>query len=799
MSATPFKLAPVALAAVMSVGATATPSVAAQETSTTASAEASYSFSLPAQPLGDALNALARQAGLQLLVRRELVEGKQAPAVDGSLTARQALDRVLAGSGLVAATQGSNVVVRASPSPEGSRSEVTLPTVRVTAPGEILTPSQGKERGYRVERSNATGFDDRPVLDTPFSVTAVTSELIADQQAQSLMDVVRNAPSVTLQFPTFDDSVSIRGFDTSIAHRDGFPITRQVRVPLENKASVDFLYGMNGFRYGVNSPGGVVSYSVKRPTLGPLTSLKFSTDSNGSVGTHLDLSRRFGRDDQFGLRVNAAAERFKSFIDNVEGPRRLLSVFADWRATPDLTLELDLESFHDKRPAIDFGLAAFASLDDARAILPRIQPHMSLAQPWQVEDRDRQIASARANYQLAPEWKATFALMKSDAFVPYAGVAAQNIRPNGDYTLRTWYSPNGKRDSEALLASVNGAFTLGGMKNELVVALTMDKQYLDSGGTADLTLGTANLFRSEVIANSIPVPLVMTNPRFALEEKRRSLVANNIVHLNDRWQLLTGLSFNQLSARNPDTGVESYDESAVSPTLAVVHKFHPTTSVYASYATALEQGGMPGPPAINPQVPMPPLRSKQFELGIKKEFGPGALGTLSLFKMDKSLEYINSQNLYVQDGRQVHHGIEATLSGQLSRQFRIMAGLTYLKAEVAEAAENLGSFPAGTPKLQASVWGDWHLPLVAEGFHLNGGIHAASSKYVNMANTFSVPGYAVSSVGARYRHVVSNQIVTYRINVDNLFDRRYFISAGAYDGIYFGPSRTVSASVSIDF
>ncbi len=106
MSAHPFKLAPVALASALAIGALAPNAVFAQSTSASASVEASYSFNVPSQSLGNALNELARQADLQLLVRRELVAGKQAPAVAGNLTSRQALDRLLAGSGLEASVDG---------------------------------------------------------------------------------------------------------------------------------------------------------------------------------------------------------------------------------------------------------------------------------------------------------------------------------------------------------------------------------------------------------------------------------------------------------------------------------------------------------------------------------------------------------------------------------------------------------------------------------------------------------------------------------------------------------------------
>jgi iron complex outermembrane receptor protein len=59
-----------------------------------------YSVSIPAEPLGDSLNELAQQTGLQILFSSELVARIRAPAVKGSLTADDALRRILGNSGL---------------------------------------------------------------------------------------------------------------------------------------------------------------------------------------------------------------------------------------------------------------------------------------------------------------------------------------------------------------------------------------------------------------------------------------------------------------------------------------------------------------------------------------------------------------------------------------------------------------------------------------------------------------------------------------------------------------------------
>jgi iron complex outermembrane receptor protein len=758
-------------------------------------AEAPQAFDLPAQPLGAALNELARQAQVQMSFPAAAVAGRTAPPVSGRLTLGQALERLLAGSGLRATVEGRAVLVQEAPVPQARSSE--LPAITVTAAPTPASAARQRERGYRVQRSTSAGLAERPVLDTPYSTTALSAELLADLQARSLVDFVKLEPSVTLNFPTFDDSVNIRGFDVSMAHRDGFRISRQVRTPLENKSSVEFLRGLSGFRYGFNDVGGVVSYTVKRPTDAPLTSVTLRADSHGSVGAHVDVSRRFGPEQQFGVRLNAMAEEFESFMDNVEGPRRLLSLFADWRVTRELTLELDVETFRDERPSPSLSLWAFGSLDEARAILPSIQPHMSTAQPWFTEDRDARHISARAEYRFSPQWKGTLAWMRSRSSVPYGGLDANAVQANGDYSLTSYYIEDNVSRNNGLLASLTGTYQLAGLKNELALAYSLSEDRNRGSDALLLALGTANLFRSQVLPEGYTV--ADNYGPWAQEQERRAFIVNNILHLDERWQLFTGLTFARLKSENPLADQARYDDSDISPTLALLHKITPRTSLYVSYATGLEQGGTAGTQASNAGRVMPALESRQWELGAKHELGDNGLLTLAAFEIDKGLEYINAAGAYVQDGRQVHRGLEATLAGNLGRDLRLSAGVTWLHPKIREAAENVGKLPPGVPRLQAGVFADWHLPALAPRLHLTGSVQASSKRHVNGANTFSVPGYAVFGLGARYSHGWGEQRLTYRLGVDNLFDKRYFNSVGAYEGLYFGATRTVTASVTVEF
>lgn len=262
---------PLALAAMIAIALAAGHAPLARAQSGAAAAAATpIAINIPAQPLGQALNELARQANLQMTFPAALMAGKQAPAVSGQLTARQALDRLLVGSGLMAVVQGAGVMVQAAPAPSPTaQAEVTLPAVRVTAPPESLTSP----------KATVGVLGERPVLDTPFTISSYTRQLIEQQQAVTLNDVVRNDPGVTALTDSagrsFNSTQGLCGFraSTDVFLYDGLAGIGDVvglnKYPLNALERIDVLKGPSAFLTGADpfaSIGGHARVPVRHVT-----------------------------------------------------------------------------------------------------------------------------------------------------------------------------------------------------------------------------------------------------------------------------------------------------------------------------------------------------------------------------------------------------------------------------------------------------------------------------------------------------------------------------------------------------
>ena len=255
-------------------------SAAAAEKPDTPAAElaqaASRVFDIQAQPLAGALTAFGQQSGLQVSVDSAILTGITSPGVNGALEPEQALGRLLAGTGIIWYATDAKTVVLEKPTADGRADAGTR---------------DGGRRHFRDfdHRPAAAGLSGRPsgagarlgalgnrdVFDVPFSVTPFTRDLIDNQQARTVVEVLRNDPSITINQNAnaggTDDVFNIRGFlSSSFATTfDGLPGLNFRQPSLEQIERVELFKGPNAFlngSAGFLTVGGVVNLVPKRAT-----------------------------------------------------------------------------------------------------------------------------------------------------------------------------------------------------------------------------------------------------------------------------------------------------------------------------------------------------------------------------------------------------------------------------------------------------------------------------------------------------------------------------------------------------
>lgn len=296
------------------------------------------SWSLPAASLEESLNRFAQQAGLTLAADPALTAGRSAPAVSGSHTVRQVLDRLLAGTGLEAVVGAESVSIRRAPVGSAAAS---LAEVTVRGRVERADGLPASYAGGQVARGGRVGMlGNVDVMDTPFNITSYTSQLIADQQASTVLDVLENEPSVRRSSPAggAQQYYTIRGFDvgTSEIFFDGLPglAPRYSSLPMDFTERLDVLKGPNALLYGMSPTGlvgGAVNLVPKRAGDKPLMRLAFGVESDAQWKGHLDLGRRFGPNGEWGLRFNGSYTEGDGYIDDQKKEGDVGSLALDYR------------------------------------------------------------------------------------------------------------------------------------------------------------------------------------------------------------------------------------------------------------------------------------------------------------------------------------------------------------------------------------------------------------------------------------------------------------------------------------
>ncbi len=679
--------------------------------------------------------------------------------------------------------------------------QAVLPAVEVT--GQKPRPPG---LGYRPGRSSASGFRDKPVLETPFSVSAFSAELIEDQQARSVAEVLKNDPAVSLASdPLWYDRVNVRGFYLSVdaVQRDGLSINDQGSIALENKAAVELAKGPASMRYGFTSPGGVLNYVVKRPTDNPLARASLQVNGFGGYGAHADFGGRFGAGNAFGVRVNAAVEELASYVDEFNGDRKFFSTLVDWRWSDRLLLELDFEHQRGEKTAPGSpALWWWDSVAEARAAFPRLNARTYAALPWNTEPNEQTYLASRASYRLDENWR-----LKLNGQLAYLSrdqlsLNPVSVQPDGSYQAFVYASQGQERNNQALQWVVEGDVRTGVLKHELAFGLdTLRRDYRGSDAFYDV-IGASNLFAPSAIAN----PNVASTPAYLSNRTRqRSYFVSDTVHIGGQWQVLAGLRRTEIEV-GERAGIDAplrttYDKAVVNPTAAVLFKPAGLWTIYGSYAEGIEQGGTAPLGTVNQNSVLEPIESKQVELGTKLQMFEGALLTAALFEIDKALEYINGSNVYVQDGRQVHRGVELTVQGQVLPMLRVIAGTAWLQAKVEDSGDVTldGKRPQGVPQWQANVYADLDLGTWQPGLSVNGGVYYGGKKAIDAENTWFADAFVRLDLGARYtQRLTAGRSATYRLVIENVTDQRYLANT-TWGALTFGAPRTVKAAATVDF
>ncbi|MCK0546981.1 TonB-dependent receptor [Pseudomonas syringae] len=762
-------------------------------------------YEVPAGSLSAALTRFAGQAGVNLSVDPALVNGRNSSGLSGEFAVEEGFARLLQGSGLQLMPVGEQAYTLI-PAPESASAGLQLAPTSIVGDSGV---TDGQEyAGGQVARKGSQGMlGSRDFMETPFSMTTYTKDAVKNQQARTLGDLIASDPSVRATNPAGGryEQFTIRGlslFNSDVSYNGLYGILPTYTIDMEMAERVDILKGPSQLINGISprgSVGGGINVVPKRATDKPITELTTSYASKGQVGAAVDVARRFGEDDKFGIRFNGVKQFGDTEWDHQSVDRDMAVLGLDFRGD---RLRLSTDIGHTERdtdaPQERVQVGANAKVPNANDVRD------NYAQSWSKARTKDTFGAVNAEYDL------------SDSVMLYGGVGARKSNHDflrhavsvtndaGDFSVQ----PRDFTRDENVRTATAGArswFTTGPVSHEVNLAASYFYMDFENGG-ARYAAAPSNLYNP--VDTPTPSNPTRTDSKVYTENRFSGVaLTDTLGFFEDRLLLTLGARWQRVKVDDWTDDVKgdtAYDEEKVSPSGGILYKVTDDFSVYANYMEGLSQGKIAPSTSVNEDQIFPPFVSRQVEVGAKYDLGSFAF-TASVFRIKQPAYDTNTTSrVFGPNGKRRNDGVELTMFGEPMKGFRLLGGVMYIDSELTNTVNGTfdGNRAPATPKYNVNLGAEWDVPGV-NGLTLTGRGIYTGSQYLDQANSKSIDSSERFDVGARYAFKVDQKDITLRANVENVMNKYYWSSAGASDdsepGLTLSTPRTYLLSATVGF
>lgn len=774
-------------------------------------------YDIAAGPLTTVLNRFAQEAGVLLSAPGGLTAGKASAGLRGTYGVEAGLATLLSGQGLEAVRQTNGAyLLRALPA-AASGSPTTLPAVTVTASAEPAGGLPAPYAGDQVARGSRMGLlGNKDLMDTPFNATSYTADLMENQQAITIADVLANDPSVrTVSYGLTNAAAGgeifmIRGLSVQDSILlDGIPGIISSRAgAAELVERVEILKGPNALLNGMaagagGAVGGAINLVPKHADDKPLTRLTTTYLSDGNVGGHLDFGRRFGQDDQWGIRFNGLYRdgRTATAGQSVEFGAAVVGI--DYRGVnARASLDAGHQTMNNEAPQ---GAAGFG-IDDGLSIPRPPSARRQIAQDWEYSRSTSDYLLAKAEYDLNPDWSVYGAVGASKTRSRYLSTDLFVTDAAGNAQATVYYWPNWI-ENRVVQAGVRGAFETGAFKHQVNLSathLTSDTGYTNA--YYGFSSFTTNIYHPVSVSRPSTDGFSSNPPQTNSLRLPSVALSDTVSWLDDRIALTFGARYQRVRNIVTDTGIgvasATYDKHAITPVLAAVIKPATDLSIYGNYIEGLIQGDTAPMGTTNAGQMFAPIKVKQREVGVKYDFGRFS-GTVSLFQIEKpsGLAVANGDgtSTYQVGMEQRNRGVELNVFGEAARGLRLLGGVAYTDPRLTKTDGGLydDKIAPNVSRWQVNLGGEYDLSAMP-GLTLTARMTSTSPQYLDQANARRIPGWTRWDFGARYKTRAWDRPLVLRAGINNAFGRDYW-SGSSSNWLYLGQPRTISLSATMDF
>lgn len=754
-------------------------------------------YHIPAGSLDSALKQFTRETGIPVSGDENATRKMTTPGIQGNFTASEALEQLLAGSGLQATLRGNRyalerIITQATDTKTpADTAAATANTVRMPA----LTVSATRGSNYATTSTVTATKTNTLLRDIPQSISVISQDLIKDQAMQSIADVVRYVPGVGMsQGEGNTDAPIFRGTQsTADFFVDGIRDDVQYFRDLYNMQQVEVLKGPNGMIFGRGGSGGVINRVSKEAGWDSIRSLSFQAGSFDTRRTLIDVGEAIS--DVVAGRVNGMYENSGSYRDGVNLERYGVNPTMTIKPDNKAKIVLGGEFFHDARTA-DRGIPSF----DGKPIHTRRStffgdPRRSHA--------DVTVKTLYATMEYAFDSGITLRNRTRGTLFNkfYQNVYPFEVSSDGSMVDIAAYNNSTKRSNIFNQTDLIYTWQSGPFEHKLLAGIEVGQQI------------THNLRKTGYFNNDIFVPpehpddpeddtafsvvtVPVSAPRtsdplsFRLDA---SGVTNRVaaritgVYIQDQIkigpyiQAILGGRYDRFELdfhnNRTDARLRTRD-NLFSPRAGLVLKPVDTVSLYTSYSLSYV-------PRVGDQLDsleatnqsLSPERFINLEVGTKWDIRPGLAFTVAAYRLDRTNVVIAdpavaSRSLLVKGQRS--EGVEAGITGRITSAWSIAGGYAYQDGRITKTQGEHGEAGAILAQLPRHTFSLWNRYDFFPGWGLGLGVITRSHMFASVDNTVSLPGYTRLDA-ALYGKL--NRYLRFQMNVENMLDKHYILSA----------------------
>ncbi|EAZ80530.1 TonB-dependent receptor [Algoriphagus machipongonensis] len=635
-------------------------------------------------------------------------------------------------------------------------------------------------------------------LENPQVYNSISRKLLKEQVVTNMNDALKNATGITRLWESTGrggdgaEYYSMRGFSVQPTMVNGMPSLNNGGLDPANIETVDVIKGPSGTLFGssVISYGGLINITTKRPSDLFKGEVGFITGNNGLNRISGDVNVPLN--ENASMRVNTAYQQNNTFQDAGGKTSFFVAPSFKLQASERLSFLINTEFLNSNSvnaPMIFLNRSNPLTFDSIEPFERNYE--RSFTSDELSINNDSYAIQAQAFYKISNAWTSQTVVSRSSTKT--AGYYHYLFDgSDGDSFYRYISDRNGQTLTTDIQQNFIGDFSIGSMKNKMIVGLDFYDQDIKNSSTGWVGNGVVTLSDGNdtgVLTQAGVDELLKDTFEGNTTAATRVLSAyvSDVLELTSQLSLMASVRVDNFKNESWGTDTEENTQTAVSPKFGIVYQpIKDKVSVFGNYMngfTNIAPTTVSDADGTNSRFKVfDPERANQYEFGVKTNLLSDKItATASYYNIRVSNRVMTDPtnvNNSIQGGEVVSKGFELSVIASPVEGLNLVAGFSHNDAEVTKdypESGYLGVRPeeAG-PEDLFNFWASYNFyagPL--KGFGLGFGGNAAS-EYLTLnrdnIGSFALPSYQVFNASLSYTG--SQYFLALKVN--NLTDQKYY-------------------------